>query len=258
MIRKTCKLLIFRLKNCGIISGNECGYFEVDFPVVAHTKCSKISENRILRSFFRKYDAFEQLSSYKFDAGNFCLVGCNMTDTELLESKLDSLGFDFNALTIILTECSTTYVDVGLSLQLLRWLTKKVLNFVFVDYEQIRPFDHFGQIMKRHFSNRGSPLKCIDFYPTTSDHRRRFLDLGWTSCRIQTIEQIVRTYFGASERDRIRTKVDDPFDEAEELLLKCSHYVLIVGEKLNSDNGEQHQLYKISNNQEGWWLFETC
>ena len=122
-------MLIFRLKNCGIISGNECGYFEVDFPVVARTKCSKISGNRILRSFFRKYDAFEQLSSYKFDAGNFCLVGCNMTDTESLESKLASLGFDFNALTIILTECSTTYVDVGLSLQLLRWLTKKVSNF---------------------------------------------------------------------------------------------------------------------------------
>jgi len=96
-------------------------------------------------------------------------------------------------------------------------------------------------------------LKCIDFYPTVSDHRRRFLDLGWTSSHIQTIEQIVRTYFGPSERDRIRTKVDDPFDEAEELQLKCSHYVLIVGEKLNVGKGEQHQLYQISNKREGWY-----
>ena len=107
---------------------------------------------------------------------------------------------------------------------------------IFVDYEQIRPFDHFGQILKRHFSNRGSALKCIDFYPTVEAHRKRFLDLGWTECRIQTIEQIVRTYFDAYEKQRIRTKVDDPFDEMEELKLKCSHYVLIVGAKLEKKN----------------------
>jgi hypothetical protein len=91
-----------------------------------------------------------------------------MTDTEKLEQKMTELGFVWDRLTIVLTECSTTYVDVDLSLQLLRWMTAKVSNFIFVDYEQIRPFDHFGQIMKRHFSNRGSPLKCIDSYPTTA------------------------------------------------------------------------------------------
>ena len=120
------------MRNCDIISGSECRYFEVDFPIVADTKCRKISENQILRSFFTKYEKFENLSCYKFDEGNFCLIGCNMTDTDSLENKLNKLGFDFDKLTIILTECSTTYVDVSLSLQLLRWLTLKTSNFVFV------------------------------------------------------------------------------------------------------------------------------
>ena len=238
------------MRNSGIISGDECSYFEVDFPNVADTKCRKISENRILRSFFTKYDSFENYSCYKFDEGRFCLVGCNMTDTQMLEDKLNELGYDWNKLTIILTECSTTYVDVGLSLQLLRWLTEKISNFVFVDYEQIRPSDCFGQIMKRHFSNRGSPLKCIDFYPTTFDHYRRFVDLGWTECRIQTLEQNFRTYFGLSERNRIRRLLDDTLDEAEELQLKCSHYTLIVGTKL-TDRYQHHHLVEISNKQEG-------
>ena len=238
-----------RLINSGIISGDECSYFEVDFPIVADTKCQKITENRILRSFFSKYESFEGYSCFKFDSGRFCLVGCNMTDTEILEDKLNKLGFDWSKLTIILTECSTTYVDVRLSLQLLRWLTDKMSNFVFVDYEQIRPFDHFGQIMKRHFANRGSPLKCIDFYPTTFDHYRRFMDIGWTECRIQTIDQIVQTYFGPSDKNRIRRLIDDTLDEAEEFQLKCSHYVLIVGTKLTDI--DQCHLVEISNKPEG-------
>ena len=223
---------------------------------MADTKCRKISENQILRSFFTKYEKFENLSCYKFDEGNFCLIGCNMTDTDSLENKLNKLGFDFDKLTIILTECSTTYVDVSLSLQLLRWLTLKTSNFVFVDYEQIRPFDHFGQIMKNHFSNRGSPLKCIDNYPTTCHHFDRFMSLGWTECLIQTIDQIVKTFLGVSERDRIRTIVDDPFDETEELQLKCSHYILIVGTKLNDEN-DCHQLYQIFGEQEGMFNNDT-
>ena len=172
-----------------------------------------------------------------------------MTETQKLEKKLFEMGFDSNKCTIILTECSTTYVDVKLSNKLLCWLTETLSNFIFIDYEQIRPFDNFGQIMKRHFSKRGSALKCIDFYPTVEAHRKRFLDLGWTECRIQTIEQIVRTYFDISENERIRTKMEDPFDEMEELKLKCSHYVLIVAAKY--DKKHPFPFYPINDDKEG-------
>jgi tRNA wybutosine-synthesizing protein 4 len=104
--------------------------------------------------------------------------------------------------------------------------------------------------MKRHFSNRGSPLKCIDFYPTVDHHFRRFMDLGWAACRIRTIDQVVRTFFGLSERSRIRARVDDPLDEAEELQLKCSHYVLIVGEK-RSDAAERGPVCAVGDQAEG-------
>lgn len=82
-----------------------------------------------------------------------------MTDIGKLNGLLDLLEFDWNTFTIILTECSTTYVDIQSATNLLKWLTEKLFDFVFIDYEQIRPFDTFGKIMKNHFQKRGSPLQ---------------------------------------------------------------------------------------------------
>ena len=80
------------------------------------------------------------------------------------------------------------------------------------------------------------------------DHYQRFMSLGWTECRIQTIDQIVRQFFSSSEKDRIRRFVDDPFDEIEELQLKCSHYILIVGTKFA--NRKLSLPYEISSTEE--------
>ncbi len=81
-----------------------------------------------------------------------------------------------------------------------------------------------------------------------SDHYQRFMSLGWSDCRIQTIDQVFRKYFSSSDKDRIRRFVDDPFDEIEELQLKCSHYILIVGTKFA--NPKLSIPYEISNTEE--------
>jgi len=151
--------LLFRLRNCGILDANRFKYYEIDFPVVSHTKTQMILKKPLLRSFFKKLSSFKSESCFSFDDGQFVLVGCDMTDLVKLNELLTLLDFDWNAFTVILTECSTTYVDVHLSTSLLMWITEKIAEFIYVDYEQIRPFDTFGKIMKNHFQKRGSPLK---------------------------------------------------------------------------------------------------
>ena len=103
-------------------------------------------------------------TAYYYDNSAFNMVGCNMTDTETLQDRLDTLNFDWKLPTIVFCECSLTYVEASQSISLLCWLTRKISKMLFIDYEQIRPFDSFGKIMVRHFKNRNSALKCVEYY----------------------------------------------------------------------------------------------
>ena len=218
--------LYFRLRNQGVVDTKYCRYFEVDFPIVAKTKSHFIHRN--LNQFFTKCMAASE--TFEFD-GVFSLIGCNLTQVQEMESKLESCKFDWSKPTFILTECSLTYVDVKDVTNILGWLSRKLSHFLLVDYEQIQPFDAFGQIMVDHFSKRNSPLKCIHTYHSIDLHRKRFENLGLTTI-IHTISEIMSHFKGPNER-KIALSVDDQFDEYEELQLKCSHYILLLASNSN-------------------------
>ena len=55
-----------------------------------------------------------------------------------LKEKFHLSGFDPNAATLILTECSTTYIHADQCEKLLTMLTDYLKNFVYISYEQIR------------------------------------------------------------------------------------------------------------------------
>ena len=84
--------------------------------------------------------------------------------------------------------------------------------------------------MVQHFQRRNSPLKCVHQYPTTEKHRERFLKHGWNNVYVKTIQDIWNRFVDTNERVKLES-VDEPFDEASELMLKCLHYVLIIGVK---------------------------
>ena len=58
----------------------------------------------------------------------------------------------------------------------------------------------------------------------------RFLKHGWNNVYVKTIQDIWNRFVDTYEREKLES-VDEPFDEAPELMLKCLHYVLIIGVK---------------------------
>ena len=58
--------------------------------------------------------------------------------TSLLLGKFQLSGFDPNAETLILTECSTTYIHADQCENLLNMLTNYLKKFAYISYEQIR------------------------------------------------------------------------------------------------------------------------
>ena len=224
--------LYFRLRNQGVINPKYCSYYEVDFPIVPQTKWHFIYKNDMLRSFFKSSKSYYKNECFSIDNGDFNMIGCDMTDTKELETRLQALGIDWNLPTIVFCECSLTYVKVSQSIALTSWLTSKLRQLIFIDYEQIVPHDSFGQIMVRHFRKRNSALKCVEHYPTIHDHQRRFLSLGWKSCSILDIETVFKRNTGMHELKRWQN-IAEQFDEQEEFKSKCLHYILLVG--CNSD-----------------------
>ena len=225
--------LYFRLRNQGVIKPEYCSYYEVDYPIVPYTKCRYIIKQPLLKSFFKTLNGWNKDECVSFDNWAFNMVGCNMTDTKALEKKLNASKFNWNLPTIVFCECSLTYVEAGLSIGLTSWLTRRIPNMIFVDYEQIIPFDSFGRIMFKHFQKRNSPLKCVEYYPTMLDHQRRFMSLGWSRCHIFTIDVIFNENVGLRDRIRWKKTVGEQFDETEEFKLKCTHYIVLVGSNAN-------------------------
>lgn len=219
--------MYFRLKNMGII-GDDVKYFEVDYPESVVRKDARISKSQVLRSFFKQRKSIDN-KVFIYDDGTLTLIGCNMVQLQTLEYLLNHAKFDKQSPTLILTECSTTYIEAEDCTRLLTMLTQFIDRFAFISYEQIRPFDDFGQIMLEHFQKRNSSLKCVEHYPTVEHHRQRFLAHGWDDVYIDTIEHLWKTHVGSTEMSRLNSV--ECFDEAPELMLKCLHYVLIMGTK---------------------------
>lgn len=170
--------MFFRLANCGILSPSQnVRYFEVDYPESVHGKNARISKSALLKSFFSHVKC--ENDCYEYDSGFLTLIGCNMVIVEDLLFKLNQTGFDPRLKTLILTECSTTYIEAAQCQNLLAALTRLIEDFMFISYEQIRPNDAFGRIMVNHFERRNSPLKCVQHYPTIEAHKKRFESLGW-------------------------------------------------------------------------------
>ena len=184
-------------------------------------------KSALLKSFFTQRKVIEG-QNFIYDQGKLALIGCNLVQSQDLKRQLRLCGFDFQARTLILTECSTTYMENEDVNRLLGLLRAEIDSFAFISYEQIRPFDTFGQIMVEHFKQRNSALKCVTHFPTIKDHKERFLQHLDQVC-VKSVEAIWKNFVTDSQIEVLNQC--EVFDEVPELMLKCLHYVLIIGLK---------------------------
>ena len=128
--------MFFRLKNMMIID-DDLKYFEVDYPASVKRKDARIFKSAYLKSFFKKRKIVNN-DIFIYDDGKLTLIGCDMIQVNELKDKFHLGAFDPNVATLILTECSTTYIEVDQCEKLLKMLTLYLKKFVYISYEQIR------------------------------------------------------------------------------------------------------------------------
>ncbi|ESN92370.1 hypothetical protein HELRODRAFT_89574, partial [Helobdella robusta] len=173
-----------------------------------------------------------------YNGACYKMLACDLTNIEKLESLLLKISINQSAPTLLLSEVVLTYINPSSADKLITWSCAFFSNAIFISYEQIYPHDEFGNFMCEHFKSIGSPLKCINKYPTLSSQVQRYCNLGYESSIACSMAHYYIHHIKDSEKFRI-FKLEQ-FDEDDEWYLKCSHYFI-----LNAFHGSCVHLEKV-------------
>jgi len=206
-------------------------YFEVDFPQVVKHKSLMISKNENLSKWIPDLEINKDTGD--ISSSDYALLGVDMRNLPTLSSLLLSHKIDISLPTLFLSECVLIYMNPTDSSKLISWTSEVFSKTMFIIYEQIHPFDAFGEVMLNNLQSRGIPLASIKAYPDLNAQKKRFTDLGYTKLEALDMNQIHTFLLSPADNQRIsRLEI---FDELEEWHLIQSHYCIVVATQDKTD-----------------------
>ncbi|XP_049858555.1 leucine carboxyl methyltransferase 1 isoform X1 [Schistocerca gregaria] len=217
--------LYWRLKDSGQTVSN---FIELDFPTVTARKCYLIKRNKTLLEKIHTEDGEVKLSATDLHAGNYHIVGVDLTNLSEVQSKLNEAEVNYSLPTLFLAECVLVYVEVPRVEELLSWIAKDFSSALFVNYEQVNMADKFGEVMLSNLRSRGCLLAGVAMCQSLETQKKRFLNASWDGARAWDMVQIYSA-LPASERQRIERI--EFLDEQELLTQLFQHYCIVIAWK---------------------------
>ncbi|KAH9520200.1 Leucine carboxyl methyltransferase 2 [Bulinus truncatus] len=214
----------FRLKSSHLLEN--AIFCEIDFPEVVRKKRLLIENTEELSNMVEKVKEKSLSPHIELSSADYHLLGVDLTQLNTLEAALKMCSLSFDTPTLLLSECVMTYMTRRCSTELVKWASETFEEAIFSMYEQFNPEDAFGLFMQNHFHSIGSPLKCINAFPSLDSQRKRFLNTGWVWCEAYDMNTFYSLFVEDKEKRRIESL--ETFDEYEELNLKYSHYFILT------------------------------
>ena len=239
----------FKLKACGM---QPKLYAEVDFLAALARKAEAIRRSPVLRELVARdgpsmsATSAGAASSATPSAGSpssstplalagahdYALVGADMRDLDSFTHALLSAGVDLSLPILFLSECVLIYMAPSASNAVLGWIARAFTGGSLVlNYEQIHPFDAFGQTMIDNLRARGCDLLGLTSYPTLDAHRARYLSLAFDAHAGWDMNDVYRFYVQPTHKTK-RIERLELFDEMEEWNMLQAHYQISVACKL--------------------------
>ncbi|XP_069790588.1 tRNA wybutosine-synthesizing protein 4 isoform X2 [Narcine bancroftii] len=203
--------------------------YEVDFPDVVQRKATLIKNKQELVELIGCTDEMGPTQMGYLCGMDYKLLGIDLSEIMELDNALREIGINTACPTLLLSEVVLTYMKNESSSAVIRWAADRFSSAVFVVYEQIRPYDPFGQVMRQHFAQLNSTLHALVRFPGKEAQQKRFLQEGWEECLCVDMNEFYVRYIPEQEKQRI--EMLEPFDEYEEWHLKCSHYIILCASK---------------------------
>jgi hypothetical protein len=197
-------------------------FYEVDLLEVVTKKVSIISQTPELLASLKGEVKIEQTEIH---SDNYHLVSVDLNNVDTLTNALFKSNINTSLPTLFLSECVLIYLDPHSSDKIIEWIGSTFKCVSMLTYEQINPFDNFGNVMVQNLKKRGCPLLGIFKYPDLPSHEIRFKSKGFSTCKAVDMLHIYNKYLSQEEVNR--TKKIEFLDEYEEWIIILQHYTLV-------------------------------
>lgn len=226
--------------------GNELKPFlrfvDIDYPELIEKKLEIVRNTPEIRDLVGTDLTSANTSNCIFSTDNYFLLGCDLKKTELYREEINNLLGENPSIKIFIAEVSLAYMKPEPANEVVDF-SSKISNSHFLVLEQIIPEGHFHPFARKmlyHFEHLRSPLQCVQCYHTKIDQSNRFKNY-YANVEILDLFEAWVTLI----EDDTKKKVGEiePFDEWEEFIMFCQHYVVI-----HSTNA-QNAIYQTSSRQ---------
>ena len=159
----------------------------------------------------------------------YCAFPADLRDLDRIHSHLldgEIPTLDPSLPTLFVAECVMVYLEAEHGSKILSWISSHFDLAGFVCYEQILPFDRFGQMMLANLKQRGCPLLSIEAFPTLDSQVVRYKTNGFSHSHALDMITIYNRYLDEDTRKRIQQL--EIFDEIEEWIMIQQHYCIVT------------------------------
>lgn len=220
---------------------NNVVFVDIDYPDLIKRKTDMIRKTKdILEIIGEPHEVNPKSKISKNNEGvmlytpSYIAIGCDLTLLDELSELLRSLFNEPDSLFAFTAEVSITYMPQKAADDLIAWASKFTQSR-FVLLEQILPSgpDHpFAKTMLRHFNKLNTPLNSVLTYRKVSDQRDRYRSRGWNHVQASDLFQFWEKNITNEEKEFLNSV--EAFDEWEEFILFCQHYVILYASNSNT------------------------
>lgn len=204
----------------------EYEFLDVDFPDLIKNKYDMILEADPILQIINYKDKEEPKPDLGIiiSTSNYKLIGCDLKDFTKYERILKSLLKE-DYLKIFIAEVSLAYMEPKDANEIIK-ISSEFSQTHFLILEQTLPQgiqNAFAQKMKKHFEHLRHPIKCINDYPTEKAQIERF---GQWFSQVEIGNLFENWKFLISDEMKAKIAEIEDFDEWEEFIIFCQHYIL--------------------------------
>ncbi|CCE85212.1 Piso0_004794 [Millerozyma farinosa CBS 7064] len=209
-------------------NGINLEFIDIDYPDLLKKKLQLVKSSEEMMSLIGDDNMVlnqdNNFDIYLFSSNNYKLVACDLKNEKLYEQMLNNLGAA--TIKIFISEVSLAYMKPEHADSIIS-CSSKIPNSHFLILEQILPcgrFHFFAQKMLYHFAHLGSPLNCVETYPSKEHQIDRFKQF-YSNAEVRDLFEIWNELVDLQTKKKVK-EVED-FDEWEEFIVFCQHYTLL-------------------------------
>ncbi|WEJ96189.1 tRNA methyltransferase ppm2 [Yamadazyma tenuis] len=199
--------------------GHNMTFYDIDYPDLVKNKHDMILKSKEIQDLVGPDAGGLGL----MNCDKYKLIGCDLKNHEVYKDQMKKLKPGVN---IFIAEVSLAYMHFTDANKIIGY-SSEVPNSHFLILEQILPAgtkEAFATKMLNHFSKLRSSLKCVEEYPLIEHQISRFQQYY----KHVEVKNLFENWNDLID-ETTKQKVDEveSFDEWEEFILFCQHYVVL-------------------------------